>query len=112
VPFELPLLQNLPLPGTWPATQRTSHSSRSPRQTFSALRSPPRQHVQQALPGPPGPVPVEISADDTGGNDPAANVGAISHLQNVVVEPRHVGASRHYQSFQTNPRVAWRETVA
>jgi len=51
-----------------------------------------------------GQFPVEISADDTGGNDPAANVGAISHLQNVVLEPRHVGASRHYQSFSKPTR--------
>src|SRR5213079_2065510 len=55
---------------------------------------------------------VEISANDTGGNDSVANLGAVSHLQNVIVEPRHAGAARHHQSFQADARVAWRKTTA
>src|SRR5205085_6972036 len=48
----------------------------------------------------------------SGGNDSAANVGAVSHLQNVIMEPRHAGAARHHQSFQTDARVTRRKTTA
>ena len=44
-----------------------------------------------------------IFADDPGGNGAVAEVGAISHVQNVFVESRHAGASGGYQPFQADP---------
>src|SRR5437899_5277052 len=69
------------------------------------------EHLQQTLSGAPGPVPVEISADDSCGNGSPAKLGAISHLQNVVMEPRDAHAARHYQSFQAYSRPAWRKAI-
>ena len=47
-------------------------------------------------------VSVEISAHDPGGNDSSAELGAVSHLQNVVVEPGHAHPARDHQSFQAD----------
>ena len=42
---------------------------------------------------------MEISADDSGVNDFAADLGAIPHLQNVFVEPGDAHPARDHQPF-------------
>src|SRR5215469_5935217 len=70
------------------------------------------EHFQQTLPGIARPVSMEIFAGHPVGNGASAELVAVSHLQNVVVEPGHDHPSRHHQSFQTNPASAWRKTTA
>ena len=53
-----------------------------------------------------GPVPVAISAVHSGGDDSAAELGAVSHLQNVVLEPGDARPARDHQSFQAHARIA------
>jgi hypothetical protein len=55
---------------------------------------------------------MEVFADDPCGNGASAELGAVSHLQNVVVEPGHAYAAGYHQSFQTDPRFAWRKAIA
>src|SRR5213595_4308226 len=75
-------------------------------------RHPSNEHVQQTLPRAAWPVSVEVFARNPGGNCASAEMGAISHLQNVVVEPGHDHSARHHQSFQTYSDSAWRKTIA
>jgi len=42
---------------------------------------------------------VEIFARDSGRDGSPAELGAISHLQNVVMEPGHARAAGDHQSF-------------
>jgi hypothetical protein len=56
-------------------------------------------------------VPVAILASDPSRNGSFARLGAISYLQNVVMEPRHARAAGNNQSFQTHSRFAWRQAV-
>src|SRR6266581_4703618 len=55
---------------------------------------------------------MEVLADDPCGNGAPAKLGAVSHLQNVVVEPGHAYAAGYHQSFQTDSRFAWRKAIA
>ena len=55
---------------------------------------------------------MEIFAGDTSGDGAPAKLGALSHLQNVVMESRDAAAAVHHQSFQTDTRSAGRKTTA
>src|SRR5207244_8042521 len=86
--------------------------ARSARQHHAPRRYSSDEYLQQALSCAPGTISVEVFADDPCRNGAPAELGAVSHLQNVVVEPGHACSPGHHQSFQTNSRFAWRKAVA
>ncbi len=78
---------------------------RSAREHPAAGRHPADEHLQQALSRAARAVPVEISADDSGRNGSAAELGSVSHLQDVVLEPGDAHPARDHQSLQADARL-------
>ena len=58
-----------------------------------------------------GQFPWQYLASDSSRNGSLATVGAISHLQNVIVESRDARAAGDHQPFQTHSRFARRQAI-
>src|SRR5205814_714759 len=86
--------------------------AQSAREHPASWRYSPHEHLQQIVSRAPGSVSVEIFADNSGGNDFAAELRAVLHLQNVVLEPGDVDSTRDHKSFQTDAFVARQQTIA
>ena len=91
---------------------RSALHAGSARQHPAPRRHPADEHLQQALPRVARAIPLEISADHSGGDDPAAELVLLQHLQDVVLEPGHAHPARDHQSFQADPRAAARQATA
>src|SRR4051794_41852148 len=74
---------------------------------YSAVRRRSEdEHLQQALPGADGSISVAISSHHTGGDGAASKLGAVPHLQDVILEQSNAGSARGDQPFQTDPGAA------
>ena len=91
---------------------RCAVHARSARQHHAPRRYSAHEHLQQTLPRVARSISLAISADDSGGNDSAAAMVAVSHLQDVVLEPGDAHSARDHQSFQADARTAGHETTA